>query len=371
MTDNAIFLPPARAIDHFTAHRLTDLDSLPAGIINKEEATEFIGVGQIIVRRRRKSQDENEYGFLECYKGLGFPPSWNNRVNTPNYALDSEEARAAYHMRVLAFASVLSQITDYDTFNQLSYEQKGEVKRLGEEALDNFYNLPIPVQTGGYAYDESSDTVPVILVCEDCGDDSNRDPSVEYREEHTMTLCDTCLGKLENVCEDCGDSERDDDTVCYRAEYDVSLCNTCFESRQEEGGGLNPQDYLERKHERSDNGFIVYKSFGCYYQPPEEWNIAEGSVIEAEFDDNGGETCSYGMNVTSLRWIVREAWVEGNTWKAELYQDDIDAGLVCVPAQTEGKFRVGKLHLLYRIDRDGNRLEQEIVNPFTSEDLTY
>lgn len=97
--------------------------------------------------------------------------------------------------------------------------------------------------------------------------------------------------------------------------------------------------------ERTDNGFIAYKTFHEMYSPPEHWIIKKGSVITENVNPSIFETCGCGINVATLKWVRYRT--EKLVWEVEI---PFDAQIV-VPLFTYGKFRVNRCRLIRSIPR--------------------
>lgn len=122
-------------------------------------------------------------------------------------------------------------------------------------------------------------------------------------------------------------------------------------------GYPSPSEFLAQNFERNeaDTGYIVYKTFGHVYSPPEEWEIAPGSIITENCDLNRMETCSYGINVATLEWIGNNVAIKAirehvtlPVWRCEILDEWLAD--VCVPVASDGKIRCGKLRLINIIE---------------------
>ena len=71
-----------------------------------------------------------------------------------------------------------------------------------------------------------------------------------------------------------------------------------------------------------------------------------GSVVEMAADTDENIQCSYGLNVASLDWCIRE-WTPGR--RILLIEFDRE-DLACIPLMTDGKFRVHKLTVLKELN---------------------
>ena len=117
-------------------------------------------------------------------------------------------------------------------------------------------------------------------------------------------------------------------------------------------GLLDPYKWLKKNFEFTRNGIIVYKVFGLYNKKNNKWITRPGSIIEEEINFNRTNNCGCGINVATLDWIKKEPIYIGkkingldlDIWKLIIPPDGIFS--ICVPYNTDGKFRCGKAKLL-------------------------
>ncbi len=112
-------------------------------------------------------------------------------------------------------------------------------------------------------------------------------------------------------------------------------------------GLLNPIEYIEKNFEKTEDGIIVYKSFGEHYAPNPNWKIAEGSIIEEVINPLPTTACSCGINVATKEWAERECL--NQIWECLIRWEWL-AGVV-VPYQTHGKIRASKVQLIKPVNR--------------------
>ena len=108
-------------------------------------------------------------------------------------------------------------------------------------------------------------------------------------------------------------------------------------------GLLDTVNFMEAHFERTDRGYIVYKTFGGNYDPPGEWKIEPDSVITETVNFDRCTECGSGINVAPLEWVTRE-YPNKRIWKC-LIEWPWLAG-VCVPYNTDGKIRCSRVQLL-------------------------
>lgn len=105
---------------------------------------------------------------------------------------------------------------------------------------------------------------------------------------------------------------------------------------------------LDKMFQKTKEGYVVYKIFGKWCEPPKYWKIREGSIIEERVDMNRDNDCSYGINVATLKWLNECLPYEHGVWICLIKFEDLDK--VCVPRYTDGKIRCGRLKLLKKIE---------------------
>lgn len=66
-------------------------------------------------------------------------------------------------------------------------------------------------------------------------------------------------------------------------------------------GLLSVIDYMKLNFERVDDGYIVYKTFGGQYTPPENWEVRPGSVLTENVNFDRTEDCGCGILQSTLR----------------------------------------------------------------------
>lgn len=143
----------------------------------------------------------------------------------------------------------------------------------------------------------------------------------------------------------CSFSDRFDSTPFAKNNNIFSQCPALF----------SQSDFLKKYFQRNEDntGYIVYKIFDYIFSPCKEWNICRDSIIEENCDMNRFKACSYGINVATLSWAMRHAsspYSEKSIpiWKCEINDDWLAD--VCVPYESNGKIRCGKLKLLDIVD---------------------
>ncbi len=113
---------------------------------------------------------------------------------------------------------------------------------------------------------------------------------------------------------------------------------------------LTASQYLAERFERTDKGYIVYKTFGAFNMPNPAWVIEPNSVIEEIPNLLPTVECGAGINVAPLRWVEENNSRTTPIWKCLIEWDWLSD--VVVPWMTDGKIRCGKLRLLEIVERD-------------------
>lgn len=107
-------------------------------------------------------------------------------------------------------------------------------------------------------------------------------------------------------------------------------------------GLLSAIDYMKLNFERVDDGYIVYKTFGMRFTPPENWEIKPGSVLTENVNFDRAEVCGCGINVAPLKWVRRR--YKGEIWRCLIRWEWLSG--ICVPYNTDGKIRCERIELL-------------------------
>ena len=123
---------------------------------------------------------------------------------------------------------------------------------------------------------------------------------------------------------------------------DLSDANLSGANLSQTTGLLDAINYLEAHFERNKDGYIVYKSFGIYYESPEKWEIKPDSVIEEVCNTNRTDICGSGINVAPIDWVRSDN--HGRIYKLLIRYEWL-AGVV-VPFGTDGKIRCSRAQII-------------------------
>lgn len=114
-------------------------------------------------------------------------------------------------------------------------------------------------------------------------------------------------------------------------------------------GLLNPIEWLEQNLEEIKDGFIVYKTLDEHHKKNDKWDMSPGSVITEECNFNRTNTCVCGINCGTKEYVLNNT--KGDVIYMLLIRFKWLAG-VCVPYNTDGKFRVAKAENIKAITRE-------------------
>ena len=111
-------------------------------------------------------------------------------------------------------------------------------------------------------------------------------------------------------------------------------------------GLLDAINYMEAHFERTDEGYIVYKTFGENYSAPESWKIEPGEIIEETVNCDRTTECGCGINVAPLEWVRRNGC--NQPYKLLIRLEWLPG--VVVPYNTDGKIRCSKAQILEAVE---------------------
>ena len=111
-------------------------------------------------------------------------------------------------------------------------------------------------------------------------------------------------------------------------------------------GLLDAINYMEAHFERTDDGYIVYKTFGENYRAPESWKIEPGEIIEEAVNCDRTTECGCGINVAPLEWVRRNGC--NQPYKLLIRWEWLPG--VVVPYNTDGRIRCSKAQILEAVE---------------------
>ena len=112
-------------------------------------------------------------------------------------------------------------------------------------------------------------------------------------------------------------------------------------------GLLSAINYMEAHFERTNEGYIVYKTFGSQYRPNPNWKIKKGSIIEETVNHTRTQECGCGINVAPLEWVKQNC--VGDIYELLIKFEWLSE--VCVPYNTDGKIRCGRVEIIEKVKK--------------------
>ena len=107
-------------------------------------------------------------------------------------------------------------------------------------------------------------------------------------------------------------------------------------------GLIDAINYMEAHFERTEEGYIAYKTFNSSYTAPDKWKIEPGEVLEEVCNPERTCDCGCGINVAPLDWVKSN---HGGKIYKMLIRFEWLAGVV-VPYNTDGKIRCSRAQIL-------------------------
>ena len=130
------------------------------------------------------------------------------------------------------------------------------------------------------------------------------------------------------------------------SDADLSGANLSDADLSGSKGLLDAINYMEAHFERTDEGYIVYKTFGENYSAPELWKIEPGEIIEETVNCDRTTECGCGINVAPLEWVRRNG--RNQPYKLLIRWEWLPG--VVVPYNTDGKIRCSKAQILEAVE---------------------
>ena len=130
------------------------------------------------------------------------------------------------------------------------------------------------------------------------------------------------------------------------SDADLSDADLSGADLSESKGLLDAINYMEAHFERTDEGYIVYKTFGENYSAPELWKIEPGEIIEETVNCDRTTECGCGINVAPLEWVRRNG--RNQPYKLLIRWEWLPG--VVVPYNTDGKIRCSKAQILEAVE---------------------
>lgn len=112
-------------------------------------------------------------------------------------------------------------------------------------------------------------------------------------------------------------------------------------------GLLSSIDFLSKNFEKTNEGYIAYKTFNSTYPAPSYWKIEAGEIISENVLFDRCEECGCGINVAPLEYVKDN--YEGDIWKILIRWEWLPG--VCVPYNSDGVIRCERAELLGIVER--------------------
>ena len=130
------------------------------------------------------------------------------------------------------------------------------------------------------------------------------------------------------------------------SDADLSGANLSGADLSGSKGLLDAINYMEAHFERTDEGYIVYKSFNENYTAPETWKIEPGEIIEETVNCDRTTECGCGINVAPLEWVRRNG--RNHPYKLLIRWEWLPG--VVVPYNTDGKIRCSRAEIIGAVE---------------------
>ena len=110
------------------------------------------------------------------------------------------------------------------------------------------------------------------------------------------------------------------------------------------------KEWLNKNYKKNKYGYIVYKGIGnTYKNVPKYWEIKKGKYIEEILNMLRTDLCGCGVNFATKEWVKKEIPKCNEIWECQLHWEDLAD--VCVPYNTDGKARCGRLQLIRVVEK--------------------
>ena len=126
------------------------------------------------------------------------------------------------------------------------------------------------------------------------------------------------------------------------SEYDLSGADLRRANLSQTQGLIDAINYMEAHFERTEEGYIAYKTFNSQYTAPDKWKIEPGEILKEVCNPERTCDCGCGINVAPLSWV--RARQSGQIYKM-LIRFEWLAGVV-VPYNTDGKIRCSRAQII-------------------------
>jgi len=106
-------------------------------------------------------------------------------------------------------------------------------------------------------------------------------------------------------------------------------------------GILSQTEWLKINTKKYRGFIIAYKIESFYYDKPKNWKYEEKAILVENCSFSRTSNCACGVNVATLEWCKKEKESNKPIWECL-----VDPAGVCVPYNTNGKFRAEWVKLI-------------------------
>jgi hypothetical protein len=106
---------------------------------------------------------------------------------------------------------------------------------------------------------------------------------------------------------------------------------------------------MNSKFRKTADGYLVYKAFrDTTKKQPSQWQIKTGAVISEVVNYDRGNPCACGVSFGTKKWVAGFYQTHQVTiWRCLIRWKWL--GDICVPYNSDGEARCGKLELLEKV----------------------
>ena len=109
-------------------------------------------------------------------------------------------------------------------------------------------------------------------------------------------------------------------------------------------GLLLASDWLKQNFQKTDQGYIVYRTQKGNYSKPPSWEFEPGQSLTEVVNPDRCTECGCGVSFATLSWLKKNSEPSNTIWECLLRWEDLPD--VIVPFNTDGKARCAQLELL-------------------------
>lgn len=113
---------------------------------------------------------------------------------------------------------------------------------------------------------------------------------------------------------------------------------------------LSPIDFLNETFEKTEEGYIVYKTFEHFHAKNPNWVIEPENIITEVCNFSRETECGCGINVASLDWVKLHCIPSQTIYKLLIRYEWLSG--VCVPYNTDGKIRCERAQIIGEVENE-------------------